>query len=142
MCLAGGQGSILTGLVHFADSLFQVFTNYARKVFDSLPQSSALLPSSQKKLKRFLAGGQGIEPRLKASKASVLPLDDPPIVALYHLLLSEQFKHCELKRKHWNRRVADALSGGEKSEKSFVRNRLPCGVLRKCHEFFGVMFFF
>lgn len=26
----------------------------------------------------FRAGGLGIEPRLKAPKASVLPLDDPP----------------------------------------------------------------
>ena len=28
---------------------------------------------------RILAGGQGLEPRLMASKATVLPLDDPPI---------------------------------------------------------------
>ena len=27
----------------------------------------------------YLAGGQGFEPRLTASKAAVLPLDDPPI---------------------------------------------------------------
>ena len=27
-----------------------------------------------------LAAGQGIEPQLKASKASVLPLDDSPII--------------------------------------------------------------
>lgn len=27
---------------------------------------------------KISSGGQGVEPQLKASKASVLPLDDPP----------------------------------------------------------------
>jgi hypothetical protein len=45
------------------DSLAEV------KQFTSFPQFSAALRT----------GGQGIEPQLMASKATVLPLDDPPI---------------------------------------------------------------
>ena len=50
------------------------------KVFDSLRRVSQTLLSPQAKRNRFFAGRQGIEPRLKASKASVLPLDDLPIL--------------------------------------------------------------
>ena len=54
-----------------------------RKAFRILAATEAvqsLTPAKQKCLKRHFcfAGVQGFEPRLKASKASVLPLDDTP----------------------------------------------------------------
>lgn len=40
----------------------------------------------------MVAGGLGIEPKLTASKAAVLPLDDPPIFQTFYTLLG--FKGC------------------------------------------------
>ncbi len=75
------KDSRLTDAVYLFGVFEIKFLTHNEKVFSSLPkakQFAFLPPQSPHSTVRLFAGVQGFEPRLKASKASVLPLDDTP----------------------------------------------------------------
>ena len=49
-------------------------------------------PAGKRPSEMRFAGGQGFEPRFTASKAAVLPLDDPPMAALYNQMVGSEMR--------------------------------------------------